>query len=147
MAAEIVFSPYFGWIVLAVLAALSLAAVVLTLVRGAPGWWLRGLAAAAVLVALANPSLKQELREPLSDIAFVVVDESDSQQIDGRDAATATTEAEVEAALEALVGGTCYHMTEVFPRVDTHVPMWRRVLDGEHDVLDELLADFSATVD
>lgn len=53
----------------------------------------------------------------------------------------------LKAALEQLVGGTCYHMFEVFPRYETHVPMWLRALDGDDGVLADLLADFSATLD
>lgn len=73
--------PLFGVYVLAALAAL---AVALAIWRRLPGWWLRGLAGLALLAAMANPSLQQEDRAPLSDIVMVVVDESASQRIAGR---------------------------------------------------------------
>ena len=76
MDAALEFSPLLDWPLLAGLAALSLGAVVLAFVMGAAGWALRGLAALALLTALANPSLRQELRDPLPDIAFLVVDSS-----------------------------------------------------------------------
>ena len=39
---------------------------------------------AALLLALANPHLKREDREPLNDIVTVVVDDSQSQTLAGR---------------------------------------------------------------
>jgi hypothetical protein len=105
MDAAIGFSPLLDLPVLIGLGALSLGAVLLALVMGASGWALRGLAAVALLIALANPSLKQELRDPLPDIAFLVVDESASQQVAGRPDQTAEAEAEITAALDALAGG------------------------------------------
>ena len=43
---------------------------------------------ALLLLAIANPQLKQEDREPLNDVLAVVVDDSQSQTIAGRDART-----------------------------------------------------------
>ena len=54
--------------------------------RGLTGWWLRGLAALVLLAALAGPSLRREDRAPVPNIAIVVVDDSASNRIDGRDA-------------------------------------------------------------
>ncbi|MGM0586141.1 MAG: hypothetical protein ACQEUZ_15955 [Pseudomonadota bacterium] len=102
MNAAIDFSPLLPLDALAGLAALSLAAVALALWRGARGWALRALASLALLVALANPSLRQEIRDPLPDVALVVVDESASNAIDGRDATTTQTEADLAEALDAL---------------------------------------------
>lgn len=65
------------------------------------GWWLRGLAALALLAAALNPSLQQEDRTPLSDIVIAVVDDSASQRIadrpDQTEAALQGLRAEVEA--------------------------------------------------
>ncbi|MDF2235830.1 hypothetical protein P2H44_25030 [Albimonas sp. CAU 1670] len=102
MNAEIDFAPLLPLEWLAALAALSLAAVALSLVLRSPGWALRGLAALALLAALGNPSLTQELRDPLPDVALVVIDESASNAIDGRDDQTAQAEEELQAALETL---------------------------------------------
>ena len=59
--------------------------VALLLVRRSRGALLRALSLAALLLALANPTLRQEERESLANIAIVVVDESLSQ-IDRRPA-------------------------------------------------------------
>ena len=62
-------------------AAAAVAAVlcVLLLLRRSRGAALRALALAAVIAALANPTLRQEDRERLANIALVVMDESTSQ--------------------------------------------------------------------
>lgn len=78
---DIVFAPLVPVLALWVLAGLAAAMVALALWQGLRGWWLRGLAALAVLAALANPSLQNETREPLSDIALVLVDDTASNRI------------------------------------------------------------------
>lgn len=84
MNAEIVFDPLLPLTVLVVLAAVMALLLGLATWRGLPGWWQRSLAALVVLAALANPSLKMEERDPLSDIVLVVIDQSASQQISVR---------------------------------------------------------------
>ena len=49
-------------------------------------------------------------------------------------------------ALQTLLGGPCYHMSEVFPRPD-HVTAWHRASLGNPPDWDELLAGFAAAVD
>lgn len=95
MSARLVFDPLTGWPLIAALAALMVLVVMLALWRGLPGWWLRALAAVALLAALVNPSLHEETREPLSDIIILLVDESASQGLSDRAEQT-------EAALAAL---------------------------------------------
>ncbi|THD85145.1 hypothetical protein E7811_05385 [Aliigemmobacter aestuarii] len=95
MTGSIVFDPLLPWPVIAVLAAAALALVGVALWRGLQGWWLRGLTAAALLAALANPALQEEDRAPLTDIVIAVIDESASQQIGARPA-------QAEEALVAL---------------------------------------------
>src|SRR3954468_13960809 len=84
--------PWWAVIALAAAAALVLA---LGLWRRAGGVWWRMAAVLMLLAILVNPSLVEEKRSPLRDIAVVVVDESPSQQIGDRAPAT-------EAALAAL---------------------------------------------
>ena len=84
MLRTIIFQPDIPVSVLLALAAVSVVVVALALIRRLPGWWLRALAAATLLLALANPSLKEEDRDPLADIALVVIDETASQGIDIR---------------------------------------------------------------
>ena len=84
MMQSVVFQPELPIWFLAVLAGVSLVVVILALWRRLPGWWLRALSALVLLLALANPALKNEEREPLSNIVVVVYDETSSQGIDVR---------------------------------------------------------------
>src|SRR5437773_6466303 len=84
--------PWWMFALLAGAAALMLAPGIWRRARGI-AW--RGAAAAMLLAILVNPSLVEEKRSPLRDVAVVVVDESPSQQIGDRAKAT-------EAALAAL---------------------------------------------
>src|SRR5690606_23715830 len=77
-------------------------ALTLAFWRGLAGGWLRALAAAAVLLAIANPALQREDRTALSDIVVVVVDDSASQRLSDRADQTAAALARVESALAAL---------------------------------------------
>jgi hypothetical protein len=83
-------------------AAVAVVLVVLLLVRRSRGALLRALSLAALLLALSNPTLRQEERESLANIAIVVVDESTSQTIAGRPEQTAAIRREVETKLAAL---------------------------------------------
>ncbi|MEZ5849277.1 MAG: hypothetical protein R3D68_01335 [Hyphomicrobiaceae bacterium] len=72
------------------------------LMRRTRGATLRALALAAVIAALANPTLRQEQRESLSNIAIVVVDESTSQTLADRPRQVAAIRAELERKLAAI---------------------------------------------
>jgi len=88
-------APLLPWWMIAVLAggaALMLAPGIWRRARGI-AW--RGAALAMLLAILVNPSLIEEKRSPLRDVAVVVVDESPSQEIGHRREAS-------EAALAAL---------------------------------------------
>lgn len=84
MTGTLVLDPLLPMLAIWLLVALAICGVALAIWRRLSGWWLRGLAAAALLAALANPSLQQEERQPLSDIIVMVVDESASQRISDR---------------------------------------------------------------
>ncbi len=66
----------------------------------AHGAWARALALAALILALANPLMIRENREPLSDVAVIVVDHSQSMDIEGRRAAADKAAAELKARLK-----------------------------------------------
>ncbi|MBQ2262617.1 MAG: hypothetical protein II336_14765 [Loktanella sp.] len=100
MNGTVIFDPLIPLIGVYVLAALVVLAVILAIWRRLPGWWLRGLAGIALLAAMANPSLQQEDRVPLSDIVMVVVDESASQRIAGRPDQNETALANITAELD-----------------------------------------------
>ena len=67
--------------------------------RGAP---FRALALATLLAALANPTLREEERESLANVAIVVVDDSTSQQLAKRPEQTAAIKADLEAKLNKV---------------------------------------------
>ncbi|HMO73043.1 MAG TPA: hypothetical protein PKC84_15630, partial [Paracoccaceae bacterium] len=118
MTGTLILAPLMPVTILAGIALLALALVGLALHKGLSGWWLRGLAAAAILGALANPSWQEEDRAPLSDIVIAVVDESASQRIAERPAQTAAALAALEREVAAL------------PNTELRVA---RVGDGEGD--------------
>ncbi|MFM9848172.1 MAG: hypothetical protein ACKVP3_13545 [Hyphomicrobiaceae bacterium] len=84
--------------------ALAILLVVALLVRRTRGAVMRAVALAALLAALANPTLRQEERESLANIAVVVTDESTSQTIGGRPQQTAAIRSDVEAKLARIPG-------------------------------------------
>lgn len=96
------FSPFLPESVLIGAGVLVALAVIGHLIRRQRGALLRLLAGAFLLLALANPVLKQEEREPLRNIAVVVVDESSSQKIAGRPERTDTIRQELSARLEDI---------------------------------------------
>jgi hypothetical protein len=75
---------------------------VLLLWRGRRGGLLRVASLALLLLALANPNLKQEERESLSNIAVAVLDQSASQRIAGRAERTEALRGELAASLAAI---------------------------------------------
>ncbi|HEY4133741.1 MAG TPA: hypothetical protein VGO34_00870 [Alphaproteobacteria bacterium] len=96
---SVAFVPLLPWIAIALLGALALAGVGYGLARRARGIWWRALALAALVLMLLNPSLKEEQREPLTDIALIVVDESPSQGIGDRRQETETALADLREKL------------------------------------------------
>ena len=82
--ASIQFAPLLPWMAVAFLAILSLVAFLPGIWFQARGTGWRMLAVAAILVALANPSLVEEERDPLKDVATIVIDDTPSQGIGER---------------------------------------------------------------
>ncbi|RYH08300.1 hypothetical protein [Tropicimonas sp. IMCC6043] len=101
---DILFDPLLPWPAIWVAAGLATVLVGLAIWRGARGWWLRGLAAAALLVALANPSYQIEQREPLSDIVLMVVDRTASQRMSDRAEQTDAAADNLRAAVAGMPG-------------------------------------------
>ncbi|MCP5072009.1 MAG: hypothetical protein GY947_01780 [Rhodobacteraceae bacterium] len=95
METMISFTPLLPMPILWALAAVAVLASVLAVWRDLPGWWMRGLAFAVLLLALAQPVFRQEERDPLSNIVFVVVDKTESQSV-------AVRPAQIDAAVAAL---------------------------------------------
>ncbi len=100
--AQIILDPLVPLLVLGAAGVLALVMVGLALWRGLPGWWLRGLGAVALLAALANPSLQTEERDPLPDVALVVVDDTASNRIGPRAEQTEAALTHLAARIGAL---------------------------------------------
>ena len=97
---SIEFIPFVSWPVLWALAAFGVLLFALLLWRAPRGAVLRALSYALLLLAIANPHLKQEDREPLNDVLAVVVDDTQSQSIAGRDPRTEAVRKELEDRLK-----------------------------------------------
>jgi hypothetical protein len=93
------FTPLVPWPALAGLAVVVALVLLPGIFRRLRGGWLRLAAGLALLLALANPVLLNEDREPLSTVVALVVDKSASQSLDGRDKATTAAETELKSRL------------------------------------------------
>lgn len=68
------------------------------------GWLLRTLTMVLLLLALANPAVEREDREPLSSVVALVVDKSQSQRLSDRQATTDEAVEELTRRIGALDG-------------------------------------------
>ena len=102
MTGSVIFDPLLAWPFVWVALAVAVLFTAIAVWRGLSGWWLRGMAAAVLMLALFNPSFQQEDRAPLSDIVILVVDESASQRIADRPDQVAEAIAGVEAEISTL---------------------------------------------
>ncbi len=100
----LVLVPLLPWWMIAALAAASVLLTALALWRRARGAGLRGLALVAGLAALANPISVDETRDPLDDVAIIVVDESLSQRVGERREATEAARTALASRIERLDG-------------------------------------------
>ena len=99
---DIVFTPVLPWPLIAGLAVACALLIGYGAARGAGGMLWRGIAFAAGLIALADPTVVEELREPLRDVAAVIIDRSPSQALGDRPAETERALIALEARLAAL---------------------------------------------
>ncbi|MBP2229009.1 hypothetical protein J2847_002301 [Azospirillum agricola] len=81
---SVALAPLLPWALLGPLLGVALLVVLVAAVRRARGVALRLLAVLVLALALINPSLVQEKREPIKDVAVIVVDDSPSQAIGDR---------------------------------------------------------------
>jgi hypothetical protein len=96
---SLVFSPFIPWPVVAGVAVIAAVLLVPGVLRRMRGAWYRLAAAAALLLALANPILLNEQRDPQSTIVALVVDKSPSQSLDNRATVTEAAAAELQKRL------------------------------------------------
>ncbi|MXN63304.1 hypothetical protein GR183_00175 [Stappia sp. GBMRC 2046] len=94
------FDPLIPLAVLIAAGAIALVVVAISALLGLRAWWLRAIALALLLLALAGPAIEREDREPLSSVVALVVDNSQSQDLGERKA----TAEEVRMALENRLG-------------------------------------------
>ncbi len=102
MTGALIFDPLMPWPVIAILALLAVALLGLATARGLAGWLPRGFSAVVLLMALANPSLQEEDRAPLTDIVIAVVDDTASQGIAPRPDQAAAGLAALQAEVASL---------------------------------------------
>lgn len=94
------FAPLIPWWAIAVLAGISVLIAAYGLFMGANGSLIRLGAAAVLALALANPSAISEDREPLKDVAVILVDETPSQGLADRKAQTDAAVADLTKELD-----------------------------------------------
>ncbi len=99
---SVIFDPLLPWPILWIGVVFACVFAGIAIWRGLSGWWLRAGAFALLLLAVANPSLQIEDRDPLTDIVLLVVDESASQGIDVRPDQIASAVAEIEDEIAAF---------------------------------------------
>ncbi|MGD9895048.1 MAG: hypothetical protein AB7U18_27500, partial [Dehalococcoidia bacterium] len=85
-------------------AALAVLLVIVLLFRRSPGALLRALALGLVVLSLANPTLKEEERENLGNVAIVMMDESTSQTLADRPQQSEAIRRDLEAKLAKIKG-------------------------------------------
>jgi hypothetical protein len=131
MSWSIEFAPLIPVPVLWAAAIVAVLLFALLLWRKSRGALWRGLALAALIAALTNPTLREEERESLANIALVVMDESTSQSLDKRPEQKAAIRSDLEQRLgkiknleikwvaSAKSDGTTAQGTQLFAALNT----------------------------
>jgi len=78
------FAPLISWTAIAIFGLLVAGLCAFMLVKRVRGTVLRAIAGATLLAALTNPVFHQDERQPLNDIALLVIDHTDSQKLGHR---------------------------------------------------------------
>ncbi len=112
------FAPLLPGPILWVLAVAAVILLAVLLFRRSRGALLRAAALAALFAALMNPTLRQEERESLANVAIVVVDDSTSQQLAGRPKQTEAIKADLEGKLGKIANLTLKWVTGAKPSAD-----------------------------
>jgi hypothetical protein len=118
MSFQIEYAPFVSWPLLGIFAAICLGAVLFMALSRRRGTILRAATAGLLIACLANPTIRQDEREQLSDIAVVIVDQSQSQNIGQRTAQTQKALAELKSRLAAL-GNTELRIANVTSGIET----------------------------
>ena len=99
---SIEFAPLLPWPLIAVFAAIALAFIVTSIVKSLRGVILRTATAALIVATLANPTIREEARQALSDIAVLIVDQTQSQTLAGRNAQTDKAVADIKQRITQM---------------------------------------------
>ena len=91
---------YAVWVAFGVAVVIS----ALLLIARSRGAVIRAIALALMVLALANPSLTREDRDPIPSVAAVIIDKSPSQDFGDRNAQTETAREQLVAALKRIPG-------------------------------------------
>ena len=109
------FAPLIPGPILIGLAIVALALATLLIIRRSRGAFLRLSALTAMLAALLNPTLREEERENLANVAIVVMDESTSQRLAERPAQSAAIKSDLEAKFAKIPNLTIKWVTGARP--------------------------------
>ncbi|MDJ0931590.1 hypothetical protein [Breoghania sp.] len=96
------FAPLVPVWLIVILSSIAVILMALALWRRQRGTIIRSCAFAALILALLNPAVEREEREPLSSVVALVADRSQSQDLDGRREMTDQVVDALRARLEAL---------------------------------------------
>ena len=113
MTDQLVFTPLVAPIVLALLSLIGLIATALTIRINWRSALLRAGAMAALIGLLANPQLQQASKQPLSNVVLLLIDQSGTQQLDGRKTISEQAAQEIREKLTALSNQDTYELREV----------------------------------
>jgi hypothetical protein len=97
----ITFAPYIPVWLLWTAAILCAALMIYAFARRARGAWARAIAFTVMILALAHPLIVHETREPLPDVAAIIVDHTQSMNIRGRRAEADAVAAQLKKTLSA----------------------------------------------
>jgi uncharacterized membrane protein len=100
--ASLAASPLLPWTVLGPLLGLAAVAMLAGFAARGRGRWWRAVLLGTLALALIQPSIINEQREPLKDVAIIVVDRSPSQRLSGRAERTETAVAALKSQLAAF---------------------------------------------
>uniref|UniRef100_UPI003BAC4C38 hypothetical protein n=1 Tax=Stappia sp. TaxID=1870903 RepID=UPI003BAC4C38 len=98
------FSPLVPDWALVAAGAIAVALALATALMRVPGWPLRGLAMALLVLALSGPAIEREDREPLASVVSLIVDDSQSQRLSDRADQTAEALEGLRQRFAALPG-------------------------------------------
>ncbi|HEX7777357.1 MAG TPA: hypothetical protein VF449_12600 [Parvibaculum sp.] len=104
MSWDIVFEPSLPGALIALLAIAGILVIAYSAWRGARGTPWRTAAFAALLLTILNPTMRQEDRQPVPDVAAIVIDKSESMDIGKRTAEAQAALAHVMASLKDISG-------------------------------------------